>query len=176
MPYATLSNTVAMQAMSVTGESGCPKIEPEPVEYYFHCASGNGPDSGWITKASWQTPPLPDGTCRYEFRMRDKSPQTNETPYSSAETAVVSNMTGYREYPLSQLANQAEGALVAFTGRVTGVETNAYIVSADGASIKVMPQTVACATDATLRDRDVAVKGCLWNRGNEKRVVWAELK
>ncbi|MCY3024429.1 MAG: DUF6055 domain-containing protein, partial [Planctomycetota bacterium] len=77
LPYATVDNCVAMRAMSVTGEEGCPKIEPDPVEYFFHCVSGNGPDSGWIAKPFFQTPKLPDGTYSFQFKMRDKSPQQN---------------------------------------------------------------------------------------------------
>jgi hypothetical protein len=176
LPYAALENCVAMRAMSVTGEEGCPKIEPDPVEYFFHCASGNGPDSGWIAKPFWQTPPLPDGKYGYQFKIRDKSPQHNETPYSSAEEAVVSPLTGYHEFPLAKLAEWAEGTLVTFKGRITAVEPNAYVVSSDGANVKVMPQTVAGATNAELKDRDVAVKGCVWTCNGEKRVVWAEVK
>jgi len=176
LPYATVDNCVAMRAMSVTGEDGCPKIEPEPVEYYFHCASGNGPDSGWVAKPFWQTPPLPDGKYAYQFKIRDKSPRHNETPYSTTETAVVSPMTGYHEYPLRKLVDQAEGTLVVFKGKVAAVEKNAYTVSSDGAEIRVMPQAVAHATNAELKGRDVTVKGCVWVCGGEKRVLWAEVK
>ncbi len=176
LPYATLSNCVAMRAMSVTGADGCPKIEPDPVECFFHCASGNGPDSGWVEKPFWQTPSLPDGEYRYQFKMRDKSPQRNETPYSSAETVVVSLLTGYHDTPLPRLAALAEGALVSFKGKVTAVEADAYVVSADGATVKVMPRTVASAANPELNGRDVAVQGCLWKCNGEKRVVWAEVK
>jgi hypothetical protein len=176
LPYATLTNCLAMRAMSVTGEEGCPKIEQEPVEYYFHCAGGKGPDSGWIDKPFYQTPPLPDGEYRYQFKIRDKSPQHNETPYSSVEAVVVSPMTGYHEYPLRKLADQPEGTLAVFKGKVTAVEPDAYVVSADGAAVKVMPQTVAGATDAELKGRDVTVRGCIWTCGGQKRVVWAEVK
>jgi len=176
LPYATVSNAVAMRAMSVTGENGCPKIEPEPVEYFFHCVGGNGPDSGWIASPFYQTPPLPDGQYRYEFKIRDKSPQQNETPYSSVEAVSVSPMTGYHAFALPKLADQAEGTLVEFKGKVTAVEKDAYTVSSDGAAVKVMPQTVAGATNAELKGRDVAVKGCIWISSGEKRVVWAEVK
>ena len=176
LPYATLTNAVAMRAMSVTGADGCPKIEPDPVEYYFHCVRGKGPDSGWVEKSFWQTPPLPDGEYRYEFKIRDKSPQQNETPYSSVQTVVVSGMTGYHDFPVAKLAAQAEGTLVSFQGKVTAVEADAYVVSADGATIKVMPRTVASAASPELNGRDVTVKGCLWTCRGEKRVLWAEVK
>ncbi|MEI7903204.1 MAG: hypothetical protein WCK89_23435, partial [bacterium] len=175
-PLSTLSNTVVMKAMSVTGEEECPKIEAQPVEYFFHCASGKGPDSGWIKTAAWQTPALPDGTYSYRFKMRDTSPQQNETPDSAAETVVVSPLTGYHDCPVKRLAQQADGVLVVFKGKVTAVEADAYTVSAEGASIQVVPHAAACATDAALKDREVAVRGCVWLRNGKKCVVWAEVK
>jgi hypothetical protein len=190
LPYATLDNCLAMRAMSVTGEDGCPRIEPEPVEYFFHCTAGpargpqgpggpqagGGPDSGWIAKPSWQSPAVPDGTYTYEFKIRDKSLQHNETPYSSAETATVSPLTGYHEYALPKLAALPEGRLVSFKGKVSAVDPTAYTLTADGANIKVMPQTVASATKADLNGRDVTVKGCIWICKGQKRVTWAEVK
>lgn len=176
LPYATLNNCVAMRAMSVTGEDGCPKIEPDAVEYFFHCTSGNAPDSGWVAKPSWQTPPLPDGTYTYEFKMRDKSPQKNETPYSSVETAKVSILTGYRELPIAQIATQPEGALVAFKGKVTEVDKDTCTVGVNGTSVKVMNRAVAGATDSALKDKEVTVRGCIWICNGEKRVTWAEVK
>lgn len=176
LPYATLNNTVAMRAMSVTGEDGCPKIETDPVEYYFHCAGGKGPDSGWVAKPFWKSPPLPDGEYRYQFKMRDTSPQQTETPYSSVEAVIVSPMTGYHEVPLAKLAARPEGTLVAFKGKVTAVEADAYTVSSGGAKVKVMARAVAGATDAGLKGRDVTVNGCVWTVSGEKRVVWAEVK
>ena len=176
LPYATLDNCVALRAMSVTGEEGCPKIEPEPVEYFFHCVSGNAPDSGWIAKPFWKTPPLADGKYSFQFKIRDRSPQHNETPYSSIEDAMVSSLTGYHECALSKLADQPEGALVSFKGKVTAVQPDAYTVSAGEARIEVQPQTVASATNAELKDRAVTVKGCVWICNGQKRITWAEVK
>ena len=56
---------MAMRAMGVNGEDGCPKIEPDAVEYFFHCVSGNGPDSGWLAKPCWQSPKVADGKYAY---------------------------------------------------------------------------------------------------------------
>ena len=176
LPYATIDNRVAMRAMSVTGEEGCPKIEPESVEYCFHCVEGKGPDSGWVATPSWRTPPVEDGTYRYQFKMRDLSPQHNETPYSSVEAAVVSPMTGYHEMPLGEAAARPEGTLVSVTGKVTAVAADACTLSSGGASVKVMTQAVAGATRAELDGKDVAVKGCVWTVSGEKRIVWAEVK
>ncbi|MGD0090521.1 MAG: DUF6055 domain-containing protein [Planctomycetota bacterium] len=176
LPYATLDNCMAMRAMSVTGEEGCPKIEPEPVEYFFHCVSGNAPDSGWIAKPFYKTAALPDGKYSLQFKIRDTSPQHNETPYSSVEEAVISPMTGYHEYALPKLADQPEGTLVSFKGKVTAVEPDSYTVSSGGATVKVQPQTVASATKVELKDRDVTVRGCVWICSGQKCVTWAEVK
>jgi len=51
------------------------------------------------------------------------------------------------------------------------VEADTYTVSPDGANVKVMPKTVAGATNAELKDCGVAVKGCIWICNGEKRVV-----
>ena len=126
---------------------------------------------GWTDAAL-----TPGETYAYTFKIRDKSPQQNETPYSSVETVIVSEMTGYHDIPVAKLAAQAEGTLVFFQGKVTAAEADAYVVSADGATVKVMPRTVASATNPDLNGRDVTVKGCLWTCRGEKRVLWAEVK
>ncbi|HUS91260.1 MAG TPA: DUF6055 domain-containing protein [Phycisphaerae bacterium] len=176
LPYATLDNCVAMRAMSVTGAGGCPKIEPDPVEYYFQCVSGNGPDSGWIDSPFWKTMPLPDGKYTYQFRIRDTSPQHNETPYSTVEAAVVSPTTGYHDCPLAEFARKPDGALVVFKGKVAAVEPKAYVVAGGAARIRVVPKTVANATDPQWKGRDVSIKGCVWTCNGHKQVMWAELK
>ena len=176
LPYATLSNCVAMRAMSVTGEDGAPKIEDTPVEYYFQCVSSNAPDSGWIPGNVYTTSHLRDGIYRFRFKIRDTSPQHNETPFSSVETAAVTKRTGYHSYSLAAAKRQHEGTLVSLKGRITGVETNAYTLSSGGTSLTVMPRTVASATDASFMGKDVVVNGCMWTCSNELRVVWAEVK
>lgn len=175
-PYATVSNTVAMRAMSVTGEDGLPRIEPDPVQYYFHCVKGGGPDSGWVDRAHWQSPPLPDGTYAYQFKMRDLSPQHNETPYSGVEPVAISPLTGYHDYALERVTAQPEGTLVAFAGTVTSVGTNAYTVASGAAAVEVMPRSVVSATDPTFQDCQVSVRGCVWKCGGTTRVVWADVK
>ena len=176
LPYATLDNRVAMRAMSVTGKGGCPRIEPDDVEYSFQCVGGNGPDSGWIDSAFWKTAPLPDGKYSYRFRIRDKSPQHNETPHSTVETAVVSPTTGYHDCPPAAIARKPDGALVVFKAKVATVEPKAYVVSAGSVRVRVVPRTVANATDPKLAGRDVTVNGCVWTAAGRKQVMWAEVK
>ena len=120
-------------------------------------------------------PPLADGTYVYEFKIRDKSPQHNETGWSSEKSVTVSNTTGYHSYSIGQLAALPESALVTFDGKVTEVGKDFYTVTNGGASIKVMPSTKGSATDASLADKDVTVKGGTWIVSGEKRVTFADV-
>ncbi len=176
-PYSTVDNRISLKARAVTGGFENPaRIESDPVEYSFECVTGGGPDSGWIKEPHWVTPPLPDGTYVYRFRMRDTSPQRNVSGYSSAETAAISNMTGYHGYRVSQLSRLPEGALVTIKGTLTAVEKDHYVVESDGASVKVMPRTVATATDPALLGKAVTVNGCLWGVSGEQRITWAGIE
>lgn len=174
-PLALVDNTIRMKAMSVNGKNGCPAIEPDPVEYYFQCVEGGGPDSGWTGDPAWTSPPVPDGTYRYAFKMRDTSPQHNETPLSEPVTVVVSNLTGYHPYPIGQVLSQPEGALVAFKGIVRKVAADCYEVSGDGVSVLVTPRTRGNVTDASLQGKAVSVRGCVWVVGDGRRVTWADV-
>jgi hypothetical protein len=175
LPYSTLENKLALKAMSVTGQNGCPKIEDGAVQYYFHCVSGGGPDSGWIDTPNWLSPSLADGVYKYQFKMRDTSPQKNETPYSSIEAVTVSIKTGYHSVEFAGLAALSEGALVKFIGKVESVLDDAYVVKAGGATIKVMTQAAGSATKPEMKGKDVTVKGCVWIVSGEKCVTWAEV-
>ncbi len=175
-PLALLDNTLVMKARGLRGENDSPTIESEPVEYFFHCAQGGGPDSGWIAQPSFKTPPLPDGTYVYQFKTRDTSPQHNETAYSGAETVTVSAKSGYHSFQVADLTAQDEGALVSVSGKITAVAPDFYTLSDGGARIKVMTQAIAGATDKQLQDKDVTVRGCLWIVSGEKRLTWCEVK
>ena len=172
-PYADLDNKLVMRAMSVTGGLECAQIEREPVEYYFRCDSGNGPDSGWIDTPVFTTPELPDGVYRYLFKIRDTSPQHNETEWSSIETVKISNMTGYHPYRFSDIANLPEGALVSCTGKVIDVAADHYVVESDGVRMNVIPATKSKATDPMYKGKEVTIKGCLWIISGEKQITWA---
>lgn len=176
VPFATLSNTIRMKAMSVTGENGCPKIEQDEVEYSFECLSGNGPNSGWIPTPVWETPSLKDGTYQYAFKIRDRSPQQNETPPSAPESATISPQTGYREFNVAEINRLPEGTLVAFSGKITKVEPSAYLITHAGTTVRVVPNTTGGKTDPSRANATVSVKGSLWKHGNETRVVWASLE
>jgi hypothetical protein len=174
--YALLDGKVALRARPVHASGGRDvSIEDNEVEYFYKCVSGGGPDSGWISDPHWDTAALADGTYVYEFKIRDKSPQLNETGWSAPQTVTVSNMTGYHSYSVGQLAALPESALVTFDGNITQVGKDFYTVTNGGASIKVMPKTKGSATDASLADKDVTVKGGTWIVSGEKRVTWADV-
>jgi hypothetical protein len=44
---------------------------------------------------------------------------------------------------------------------------------ADGEGLAI---SLPATTNAELKDRDVAVKGCIWTCNGEKSVAWAEVK
>jgi len=174
--YALLDGKVALRARPVHASGGrAVSIEDNEVEYFYKCLSGGGPDSGWISDPHWDTAALADGTYVYEFKIRDKSPQLNETGWSVRQTVTVSNMTGYHSYSVGQLAALPESALVTFDGKITEVGKDFYTVTNGGASVKVMPRTKGSATDASLADKDVTVKGGTWIVSGEKRVTWADV-
>ena len=79
-------------------------------------------------------------------------------------------------YGIAQLSSLPEGVLVSIKGKVTSVEKDHYVVTADGATCKVVPATKGDATDAAFNGKTVAVNGCWWKFGEEMRVTWAEVK
>jgi len=167
MPYATIDNKISMTAATASDPSG--------VQYYFHCVSGGGPDSGWISSPTYTTPVLADGTYTYQYKVRDKSAQYNESPYSTAYSATIKPTTGYHSYTLSQLATLPDDYLVSFSGTVMRVNTNNYVVKdlASGASITVKPSTYGEATDTSLALKNVSVKGHLYTLNGSRIVTFA---
>lgn len=174
LPLAMVDNTIFLRARNLTGADGEPKLEDGPVEYSFHCVSGGGPDSGWITRGDWSTPPLPDGSYVYRFKTRDAA--GNETPWSTAHKVVISPKTGYHPHPGTAIGKLEDDTLVTFKGTVSEVTGEAYLVSADGARVTVTPAGKAGTTDPGLKGKTVTVKGCIRTIGREKRVTWASLE
>jgi hypothetical protein len=83
-PYAVGSSTIRMEATTATDDGG--------VEYYFEETSGNsgGNDSGWQDSPIYEDTGLnPDTTYSYRVMARDKSPNQNETGYSSTLSATT---------------------------------------------------------------------------------------
>jgi len=175
-PLATVDNEILMRAMSVTGGSGLPRIEDGYVEYFFECVKGGGPSSGWIKEPFFKTSPLKDGIYQYRFKIRDLSPQKNETGWSSVEEGSVTVFSGYHPYQLAELSKLDEGILVSFDGKVEKAEDGFYVVSNGSSSIKVVPQTKGFKTDPDLVGKTVKIRGGIWIVSGEKRVTWAELK
>jgi hypothetical protein len=69
------------------------------VEYFF-TNTVNGNTSGWIDDSNWQDTGLTDGvTYTYQVKARDKSANSNETAWSSAENVVAnSNIVFYSSF------------------------------------------------------------------------------
>jgi len=87
-PHATGPSAIEMTATTATDPSG--------VEYYFGETSGSpgGTDSGWQDSPSYTDTGLQEGTqYSYRVKARDKSPNQNETGWSSTESATPSMAT-----------------------------------------------------------------------------------
>ncbi|MCK5055324.1 MAG: metallophosphoesterase [Candidatus Aminicenantes bacterium] len=81
-PNATGSTTISMTATSATDTSG--------VEYYFECTAGGGHDSGWQDSTTYEDSGLqPETQYTYRGKARDKSPNQNETAFSSGASATT---------------------------------------------------------------------------------------
>ncbi|MGN6552733.1 MAG: LamG-like jellyroll fold domain-containing protein, partial [Verrucomicrobiota bacterium] len=166
-PYTQLDKTVRMYARD--------QLETA-VDYYYECVEMPSINSGWTNNKVWVTPPMPDGTYTFRFKIRDRSPQLNQSPWSAGKTSKVLPTNCYHDYSLAQLAGLADSTLVRFTGKVTQVNSDNYVVStADGlTNISVVPRTFGSKTDATLLNRNVNIKGHLWTyTGTPKRVTGA---
>jgi len=108
-PYATSTTSICMAATTaIDALNG--------VEYYFRCASGNGPDSGWQYGAVFEPKALTLATeYTYITKARDTSGNLNETEWSVAATARTFGR--YRE-----IADASAG---------TAIAANLFIVADD---------------------------------------------
>jgi len=80
-PYAASSTSVSMTATTASDPSG--------VEYYFDCLTASGHDSGWQAGTTYTDTGLTPGIeYTYQVKARDKSPNLNETAFSSPASAT----------------------------------------------------------------------------------------
>ncbi len=81
-PYATGSSSISMTATTASDASG--------VEYYFACVAGGGHNSGWQDSPTYTDTGLsPDTQYTYQVKACDKSPNQNETGWSSSASAAT---------------------------------------------------------------------------------------
>ncbi|MFC2155665.1 hypothetical protein ACFLRB_04155 [Acidobacteriota bacterium] len=81
-PNATGSTTISMTATTASDISG--------VEYYFECTAGSGHDSGWQDSTTYEDSGLqPETQYTYRVKARDKSPNQNETAFSTTTSATT---------------------------------------------------------------------------------------
>lgn len=81
-PYATGSASISMTATTATDLNG--------VEYYFECTAGGGNDSGWQDSTTYEDTGLqPETQYTYRVKARDKSPNQNETAFSTTASATT---------------------------------------------------------------------------------------
>jgi hypothetical protein len=81
-PYATGSTTISMTATTASDPSG--------VQYFFHCLTASGHDSGWQASATCQDTGLsPNTTYSYQVMTRDNSSNQNQGSYSTSASATT---------------------------------------------------------------------------------------
>ena len=81
-PYALSDDAIAMIATPAFDDSG--------VEYYFQSVSGGGHDSGWLNDRSYTDTNLdPNTEYCYRVKARDRSPNHNETAWSTVACATT---------------------------------------------------------------------------------------
>ena len=111
-PYTQLDKTVRLSASN--------QAETANVEYYYECVEQPSVNSGWTATQMWVTPAFTtDGTYNFRFKLRDTSPQHNESSWSATKPAKALTTNTYHDYTLAQLAAQPDSTLVRFSGKVT---------------------------------------------------------
>jgi hypothetical protein len=167
LPYATIDNKVSMTAQSASDPSG--------VQYYFHCVSGGGPDSGWQSSATYLTPVQADGTYIYQYKVRDVSARNNESAYSTTYPAKITPTTGYHSATFAQVGTLPDDYLVTFTGVVMQANADYYLVKDVGSSatVTVKSDQYAQATDPAKVLKLCQIKGHLWTYGGTRVVTYA---
>ncbi len=163
-PYTRLDRTVRFTA----------RQNPEKdVEYFFQGVAKPDINSGWIKDSAWVTPPMNRGMHQFRFKIRDNSPQKNESAWSKTKRAKVTPKNTFARYSFTQLATLAPDTLVRFEGRVTAVEPKFYVVGDrnSGASVKVIPRSYGSATLPGMLNQKVTVRGHLWKFEKMGRVV-----
>ena len=167
LPYATIDNKVSMTAMDTSDPSGA--------QYYFHCISGGGPDSGWQAGTTYVTPALADGTYVYQYKVRDLSARNNESAYSTSFAATITPTTGYHSASFAQARSLPDDSLVTFNGVVMQALSDHYVVKdvASNATISVTSDQYAQATDSAHVLKLCQIKGHLWTYGATRSVTYA---
>jgi len=114
MPTATDSNSIVMVAYSTTDVSG--------VEYYFHCLTLGGHDSGWQDSNTYQDTNLsPDTNYTYTVKARDKSVNHNETGWSIAASALTNYKILHRFTGLTSDGAYPYGNLLVYGDKFYGL-------------------------------------------------------
>ena len=85
IPPTVVGNAITMTATTASDPSG--------VQYYFDEVSGNGHSSVWQDSPTYTDAGLTNLTYVYRVKVRDKSPNHNETAYSASVSAYPPDAT-----------------------------------------------------------------------------------
>ncbi|UCC21936.1 MAG: DUF362 domain-containing protein [Planctomycetota bacterium] len=132
LPHATGATSISMEATTATDLSG--------VEYYFDEVSGNpgGSDSGWQDNTTYKDTGLdPNTQYTYQLKARDKSPNQNETGWSTSESATTM-LTGSGDLPFSDGFESGDFETGGWTtDGIAEVKTQAAYSGSYGAELQV---------------------------------------
>ena len=86
-PYPTGNTSISMTATTASDPSG--------VQYFFHCLTTGGHDSGWQASATYVDTRLsPNTKYTYQVMTRDNSPNQNQGSYSTPASATTPPVPG----------------------------------------------------------------------------------
>ncbi len=167
-PFVQLDGTVRMSARST-------RIEAD-AEFRFACVEKPEITSGWTRKPVWISPALPDGTWTFRYQLRDASPQRNESGWSTTSQVRIMPTNRWHDQPLGRLGSLPDSTLVRFTGTVSVVKPDRYVISDGSATIEVLPRSFARRTEPSYLKREVTVEGHLWTYlGQPRQVTYARV-
>ena len=168
-PYATIDNCVSMTAMDPTTS------DTSGVQYYFHCTAGGGPDSAWQDSPTYKTTARADGTYSYQYMVRDKSAQLNQSGYSTTYSATITPTTGYHTCTFAQTASLPDDDLVTFNGLVVQVNSDNYVVKdlASSSTITVKTCAYGQATDPSNLLKLCQINGHLYTMSSVRLATYA---
>ncbi len=97
--------------------------DPNGVQYYFTCTSGNGNDSGWQDSPTYTDAVAAGSTYSYSVMARDKSSNFNRTAPSAPESVTIPGTT-------TLTPGQISWSVHDISGNITDVSTLGALVQA----------------------------------------------
>jgi len=120
-PYRTGATSISMTATIARD------LTIYLVEYYFECTSGGGPNRDWSSNYTYEPTGLVSGVeYTYRVKARDRSPQYNETGWSSEASATPGISAASNPNPVNGATDVAIDADLSWTAGVDAVSHDVY--------------------------------------------------